>query len=443
MADNTQALASLRFVSRWGFVLIGVPAVAAALAVGYLVGDAARDGCSSVMAASACSIADAVLDPRDMDAVAAGTDAERLDSVVQASNTGASFHGMRVANTEGLVVYSTREGEAGGVVKACDASERALGGETCSEVMEECCLSPGSGRVFSVSAPLHLDGDDEVDGYTVSVQPYDDVLPAISRAVTVSASTILGAALLAFVGLQLVVRRSIAEIEEEQQNTERLNARLAASTSDMEVQALGTLQALLAAVDAKDSYTAAHSVNVAELTLAINCHLQHPGDAMNLERAALLHDIGKIGVGEHVLSKPAKLDAGEWTTMRQHPGAGAEIIAAIPFMAGIVDIVRHHHERWDGSGYPERLAGDDIPLEARILAVADSFDAMITKRPYSPALSAEQARDEMIRCSGRQFDPVVVEAFLEAFEVQGLRWASAGRKAGRYAPASSGDAPRS
>jgi putative nucleotidyltransferase with HDIG domain len=427
MADNTQALASLRFVSRWGFVLIGVPAVAAALAVGYIVGDAARDGCSSVMAASACSIADAVLDPGDMDSAAATPDAERLDSVVRASHDDASFHGMRVANSEGLVVYSTREGEAGRTIELCSAASQALEGDVCSEVLEECCLSQGSGRVLSVSAPLHLDGDEEADGYTVSVQPYDDVLPAISRAVTVSASTILGAALLAFVGLQLVVRRSIAQIEEEQHNTERLNARLAAASSDMEFQALGTLQALLAAVDAKDSYTAAHSVNVAELALAINCHLQHPGDAMYLERAALLHDIGKIGVSEELLSKPANLDASEWETMRQHPGAGSEIIAAVPFMAGIVDIVRHHHERWDGSGYPDRLAGEDIPLEARILAVADGYDAMITERPYSEALSAEQARDEVVRCSGRQFDPAVVDAFLEAFEVQGLRWAPRSR----------------
>ena len=420
MTDNNQALASLRFVSRWGFLLIGIPALFAAAAVGYIVGDAARDGCSDVIAASACTVAASVLDPADVDDVVPPDRGAQLDAVVQATYETGSIQGMRLANSDGLVVYSTDLDERGCELDMCGSSKGALGGRLYSEVVATSKLASGEGRVLKVCAPLYLDSGETVDGFVVAVQPYDEVLPQIQKSVGVSVLTVLGAAMFAFVGLQLVVRRSISQIERDQEDVERLNHRLAESTSDMVEQALGTFQALLAVVDAKDSYTAKHSVNVAELALAINCHLLHPADAMRLERAALLHDIGKIGVSESVLSKPWKLDEQEWASMREHPGSGAEILAAVPFMTPIVDLIRHHHERWDGKGYPDGLSGDAIPLEARILAVADSYDAMTTQRSYSAAMSPAQARDEIIRCSGTQFDPLVVEAFLEAYEVQGI-----------------------
>jgi putative nucleotidyltransferase with HDIG domain len=427
MPDDTQALASLRFVSRWGYLLIGIPAISAAIVVGYIVWDAAVEGYAEVVAASACTVADAVLDTEQIGAVLPASQGAQLDSVVQTRDDAGSICGMRVANSEGLVVYSTKPGEAGRELNECGESQGALAGNLHREVVGASGLATEDGRLLKVCAPLRLDGGGDVDGFLVAVQSYEEVAPSIRKSVGASVATVLGAALLAFVGLQLVVRRSISQIERDQEDVELLNHRLAMSASEMEEQALGTFQALLSAVDAKDSYTAAHSVNVAELALAINCHLQNPADSARLERAALLHDIGKIGVSETILSKPAKLDHHEWSSMRDHPGSGADILAAVPFMAGIVDTIRHHHERWDGAGYPDRLTGEETPLEARILAVADSFDAMTTERPYSPAMSPEQAREEIRRCTGTQFDPLVVEAFLEAYDVQGLRWISGNR----------------
>jgi len=130
-----------------------------------------------------------------------------------------------------------------------------------------------------------------------------------------------------------------------------------------------------------------------------------------LRRGALLHDIGKIGVPDNILRKPAALSEAEWVTMRKHPEFGARIVAGIPFLEDVARIVRHHHERWDGRGYPDGLAGEDIPLGARIFAVADSFDAMTSDRPYRRAMTIDEARAEVARCRGTQFDPTVADAF--------------------------------
>jgi putative nucleotidyltransferase with HDIG domain len=131
-----------------------------------------------------------------------------------------------------------------------------------------------------------------------------------------------------------------------------------------------------------------------------------------LERAALLHDIGKIGVPEALLLKPSALSPEDYERVKEHSEAGARILETVPFLADVVPIVRHHHERWDGSGYPAGLAGEDIPFLARVLAVADSFDAMVSERPYRGPLPRRLAIDEVVLCSGSQFDPAVVDAFV-------------------------------
>jgi len=126
----------------------------------------------------------------------------------------------------------------------------------------------------------------------------------------------------------------------------------------------------------------------------------------------LLHDIGKIGIPDGILLKPGRLGVEEWKIMRTHPELGRRLVERIPFLRGAVPIVYHHHERWDGTGYPSGLKGEMIPLGARIFAVADAFDAMTCDRPYSVAISFEAARVEIERCAGAHFDPAVVQAFL-------------------------------
>jgi len=174
-----------------------------------------------------------------------------------------------------------------------------------------------------------------------------------------------------------------------------------------------TLTALTSALDFRDNETGGHSDRVvAYMELLLEQMDIHGPELATLRRGALLHDVGKIGVPDNVLRKPTALSEGEWAVMKRHPEFGARIIAGIPFLEDVARIVRHHHERWDGMGYPDGLKGDRIPLGARIFAVGDSFDAMTSDRPYRRGLLIDAAREEIRRCANSQFDPAVVTAFL-------------------------------
>ena len=175
----------------------------------------------------------------------------------------------------------------------------------------------------------------------------------------------------------------------------------------------GILKALARAVDAKSSWTAGHSERVTKLALKIadSLNLNHK-ERENLHRAALLHDIGKLGISSAILNKPGKLDDTEYKTMKTHPQKGARILEPIEAYSAIIPIVSQHHERFDGKGYPAGLSGDSIHLGARILAVADVFDALNSDRPYREGMPLEQVLGIIQQESGRQFDPVVVEALM-------------------------------
>lgn len=173
-----------------------------------------------------------------------------------------------------------------------------------------------------------------------------------------------------------------------------------------------TLSALVAALDAREHETGDHSQRVVRFTLAIaeRMGVRSP-ELEEVARGALLHDIGKIGIEDSVLLKPGPLSPAEWLQMRRHPEIGFTILSGIPFLADAAQIVLAHQERWDGKGYPRQLEGEDIPLGARIFAIADTLDAIVSDRPYRKGASFEDARLEIIRCSGTQFDPRAVEAF--------------------------------
>ena len=174
-----------------------------------------------------------------------------------------------------------------------------------------------------------------------------------------------------------------------------------------------TLTALTSALDFRDNETGGHSNRVVAYMELLLEHMNIRGaELATLRRGALLHDVGKIGVPDNILRKPTALSETEWAVMKRHPEFGAQIIAGIPFLEDVARIVRHHHERWDGMGYPDGLKGERIPLGARIFAVGDSFDAMTSDRPYRRGLLIDAAREEIRRCGGSQFDPAVVTAFL-------------------------------
>jgi diguanylate cyclase (GGDEF)-like protein/putative nucleotidyltransferase with HDIG domain len=177
---------------------------------------------------------------------------------------------------------------------------------------------------------------------------------------------------------------------------------------------LDTVTSLAFALDAKNHYTQGHSQNVARYCLQVARHLDLSDEEMeNLRLAAVLHDIGKLGVPERLLVKPGPLDPEEYETMKQHSTLGAKLLEPLHTVDGVQRIIRHHHERWDGSGYPDCLKGEEIPLASRLIAIVDAYDTMITERTYKPSRSREEAFEELRRWAGRQFDPQLVEVFLE------------------------------
>jgi PAS domain S-box-containing protein/putative nucleotidyltransferase with HDIG domain len=184
--------------------------------------------------------------------------------------------------------------------------------------------------------------------------------------------------------------------------------------ANLEQAYLQAVLALARAMDARDEYTGDHADRLAASAEAVAQQMGCDASVIeHLRLGALLHDIGKIGVPDRILLKPAKLDAEEWTVMKRHPEVGANILAPLRQLAEVAPIVRGHHERFDGKGYPDGLMGEAIPLGARIICVVDSFGAMTDDRSYRRAMAEEEAVAELRRCAGAQFDPTVVEAFLE------------------------------
>jgi response regulator RpfG family c-di-GMP phosphodiesterase len=201
--------------------------------------------------------------------------------------------------------------------------------------------------------------------------------------------------------------------EELEQKIRERTFELKEALNDVEESYKITLEALVAALDAREHETQAHSQRVREYTLTMAQNLGLKSDDLTqIGRGALLHDVGKIGVRDSVLLKHGKLSEDEWIEMRKHPQIGYNILQSIEFLSPAAEIVLCHQERWDGHGYPNRLAQEDIPLGARIFAVVDTLDAMTSDRPYRKALSFEAAWNEIRECSGTQFDPRIVDAFL-------------------------------
>ncbi|MCA9831330.1 MAG: HD-GYP domain-containing protein [Dehalococcoidia bacterium] len=195
------------------------------------------------------------------------------------------------------------------------------------------------------------------------------------------------------------------------------NTRIRDMSKELDQAYTGTLESLVTALDVRDQETRGHSVRVAthSLDVAKLIGIKDPEELAMVYRGALMHDVGKIGVPDGVLLKPGRLTEDEWKVMRRHPALGYRILAAVPYLRPTAQIVLAHHERWDGDGYPRRLKAEGIPLGARIFAICDTYDAIISDRPYRKGKSPEEALQEILRCAGTQFDPKLMEAFEALF----------------------------
>jgi len=248
--------------------------------------------------------------------------------------------------------------------------------------------APG-GRI--VSAPLYVDG--RFLGALAIVLEQDRALSAEQRRAVAMLSDQTAVAV-----------RSLLEQEAKEENF------------------LGILQALTRAIDAKSRWTAGHSERVAETAVALGLKLQmQENELRSLRIAAILHDAGKLGVRESVLDKPGRLEPAEYEEIKRHPSLGGKILAGIRSFESVVPAIVHHHERWDGAGYPDGLAGEEIPIAARIIAVADVWDAITDDRPYRAGFPRDKAIGFMVENSGALFDPRLVRIFLDSIRPEAER----------------------
>ena len=239
---------------------------------------------------------------------------------------------------------------------------------------------------------------------------------AYPKAVIVSSEVILGTvlALIAYLWVQELRDRYRLQV---------FNAALIAAQARLQEAEINTIAVLILTEEAKDPYVRGHTKRVSQYALAIAKAMGFSQqEQKTIERAGILHDLGKIGIDDSILNKPGKLNDQEWKIMKEHPQRGLEIIAPLPFLSVEKEIVLHHHERYAGGGYPEGIKGEDISIGARIMAVADTFDAMNSARPYREPLSRDTILTELKKVSGTQLDPVVVKIFLELLQKNPSFW---------------------
>jgi putative nucleotidyltransferase with HDIG domain len=255
----------------------------------------------------------------------------------------------------------------------------------------------GMGAKAAALAPFHGDKGERIAVGAIRLYPQEFDEPEVAL-------------------LDAVTKATGHALERTWLNSERMRL-----VDQLEKAYIGTAEALAAALEAKDSYTADHASSIAELAVEVGAEFGLDEEALrDLRYAAIFHDIGKIAIPDAILNKPGPLTQGEFEIIKRHPIVGEQILAPVPFLEQVRRIVRHDHERWDGSGYPDGLKGRQIPIGARIVLVVDAFHAMVSDRSYRKGMSAESARLELRGNAGTQFDADVVEACLRVLDRRGV-----------------------
>jgi putative nucleotidyltransferase with HDIG domain len=278
----------------------------------------------------------------------------------------------------------------------------------------------GFGRLLEVYAPIEDAANRRAIGaYEIYADPKrsDHLIAANKHAIWAGVALVF---LALYLALALLVRTASRTLRRQAASLASRTAELSEAYAVLEQDALEAVETLNATVDARDPYTAGHSQRVQEIALSIACELGIEGKELDaIGHAGLFHDIGKLRVPDAILTKPAKLTDQEYELMKEHPADGAKIVAKFGRLRDAVLLIRHHHERWDGHGYPDRLRGKSIPLGAAIVGLADAWDAMTTDRPYHRALDPTEAQAELREHRGTQFAPGVVDAFFRILERDG------------------------
>jgi putative nucleotidyltransferase with HDIG domain len=328
---------------------------------------------------------------------------------------------VKVWRADGTLAWTNREPERIGRRFTLDdklgdaiGENRAVAGiDPLEEEENEAEKDLGFSRLLQVYTPIDAKGH-VIGAYEIYANPaqIEHFIAARKHTLWAVVAAVFG---VLYAALALLVRGASSRLRRQTQALRRRTQELLDAYEMLEIRSLETIETLNATVDAKDPYTAGHSQRVQRIALAIAAELGLERKCLEaLRHGALFHDIGKLGVPDAILTKPAKLSAAEFDVIKRHPSDGARIIEKLEVLRPAVPLIRHHHERWDGAGYPDGLREEQIPLEASIVGLSDAWDAMTTDRPYHRALSLEEAVEEIRAGRGSQFAPRVVDAFFAA-----------------------------
>lgn len=267
-------------------------------------------------------------------------------------------------------------------------------------------------KIIKIYIPITV--NNSIVGIYEILKPYDEIQMHMNQVTKISIIVVSsGFVILYLLLLKIIYNSSIMLVKQNKELTKNADdIKLAYSKLNMTYKS--TILVISKAIDARDQYTAGHSERVAKISLAIGQSLNLPKEQLEtLELAALFHDVGKIGIPDYILNKPGRLTDEEFNKIKEHPSIGVDILKTIDFLSQALPIILHHHERFDGGGYPNGIKGEDIPFESRIICVADSYDAMTSNRPYRNGLPHEVAVSELIKYKNIQFDSNIVDAFLK------------------------------
>ena len=354
---------------------------------------------------------DAVLAPNVVQGERVAVSPQTLDRLARTVRQPVDFRGISIWSKDKRLVFSTTTpGRVGKRTRpGLKIEETIRTGRPQAAVVDR----PGTAEpVIVVWSPLRGESGRRVGAAQVTLD--ESLLEATIgrswRTIWLAVGLVFGVLWLA---LAFLVRGASSRLRRQNDDLEARSTELLVTTRTLEATLLETIETLNAAVEARDPYTAGHSQRVRRVSLAIGRELSLPAKRLGtLGTAALFHDVGKIGMPDSILTKPEQLTPAEAAVMREHAPRGAEIVSRISSLQESVPAIRHHHERWDGLGYPDGLRDDAIPLEAAIIALADAWDAMTTERPYAAALEIGEAMLQIQSGRGKQFSPAVVDAFL-------------------------------
>ncbi len=312
---------------------------------------------------------------------------------------------ITVWNQNGEVLYSDNAADVGTAQPVFGPIQQALDGRLTWRFVPPDGESASGRRRMEVFVPVVVAANTRPVAVYNVVSDLADLEPTLIRLIWVMRASVVLGVLLLYLALFTIVGQASRDLAQQQ--------------GTLRQAFIGIIRSLANAVDARDMPTAHHSSRVAEYAEAIAREMSLDEDLVGeVQVAALLHDVGKIGIRDELLSKNGSLTPEEWEIMRRHPVLGYDILAPVPIPDSIKLAVRHSHERWDGTGYPDGLSGEEIPIAARVIAVADAYEAIVTDRPYRRARSPLRAMEEIQGGAGSRFDPEIVAAFLRLLRRQ-------------------------